>query len=143
MSALGSVVLCIGLLGQAPAQAVETDTITLDWVHSVEKIHWIERWSLKPEGFVPIDAKIKSGGSGMEPPPEATLVDGWYVYTPDIASVPEIVIPDSDFTAPMTLCTTAGACDAVAAWAGRGAGDGTPVRLSVAPTAAACGDAAR
>lgn len=124
--------LCIGLLGTtAPAAVVPEPAFTLRWTHSVEKIVWREAYVLAPGGLRLTEAAVQGTGAGMEPPPEARLVDGWYVYAPD-RTVADIVIPDSDFTGPMTLCA-GGRCAPVADWARRPAGAITPVRLWPCP----------
>lgn len=120
--------LCIGLLGTAaPVAAVPAPAFTLSWTHSVEKVVWRESYVLHPDGLHLTEAAVQGTGAGMEPPPEARRVNGWYVYAPD-RMVPEIVIPDSAFTAAMTLCA-AGRCAPVSTWAQRPPGDVRPVRL--------------
>lgn len=124
--------LCIGLLGTtAPVAVVPAPAFTLTWTHSVEKIVWREAYVLAPGGLHLTEAAVQGTGAGMEPPPEARLVDGWYVYAPD-RTVAEIVVPDSDFTGPMTLCAGE-RCAPVSDWARRPAADTTPVRLWSCP----------
>lgn len=103
-------VLCISLFGPNTTDhhplAIELPvrTFTLKWVHSIERSGWEETWRVTADGFLPVSARIKTGGSGMEPPPSSNFLDGWYVYVPNIGPVLEIVIPDSDFTPPMQIC---------------------------------------
>lgn len=128
MSAATAAALCIGLLGTtAPAAVVPAESFTLRWTHSVEKIVWRESYRVGQDFFRLTEAAIQGTGAGMEPPPEARFENGWYIYRPD-RRVPEIVVPDSSFTGPMTLCA-GGRCEPVAAWAQRPPEASTAVRL--------------
>jgi len=126
---VSALTLCIGVLGGA-LHALPGSTATLAWQHSVEKVQWEEQWQATPAGLKAGEARIRGSGAGMEPPPEARFHDGWYVYHPDLPPQKELIIPDSTFTAPATLCV-ADQCAPLAAWAGRPAGDTHPIRLGV------------
>lgn len=127
-TAAAALSLCLAVAGAAPV-AVPAEAFVLSWTHSVEKITWRETWAVTPTGLAPVEAAVQGTGAGMEPPPEAVVRDGWYVYAPDLPPVPEIVVPDSAFTGPMTLCA-GGTCRPLAAWAGRPRGDARPIRLA-------------
>lgn len=139
MSAAAAI-LCLGLAtggaaGTAPAAhpvALPTGIFTLSWQHSVEKIEWRETWRVTAAGLEAVQASVRGSGAGMEPPPGARLREGWYVYVPAIGTVPEIIMPDSGFSRPGTLCV-AGTCRPLAAWAGREDGDMSAVRLWAGP----------
>ena len=73
--------LCIA--AGAAALTLATQAFTLAWTHSVEKTEWQEHWEVTAEGLDLVEARIKGSGAGMEPPPDAVLQDGWYVYRPD------------------------------------------------------------
>ncbi|MCZ4353393.1 DUF1850 domain-containing protein [Roseovarius aestuarii] len=126
--------LCIGAFeaNASDHQSLEIElpdaTFTLQWMHSIEKSGWEETWRVTNAGFMPINARIKTGGSGMEPPPSSVFVDGWYVYRPEIGPVPEIVIPDSSFTAPMQICVQDD-CSPLSEVAKRRTDDIRPIRL--------------
>jgi hypothetical protein len=57
---------------------------TLAWTHSVEKTRWEEDWRVTPAGLQIVEARIKGSGAGMEPPADAVLEDGWWVYAPQL-----------------------------------------------------------
>jgi len=75
------------------------------WTHSVEKTEWVHSWRVVPGGMRPERAAIKGSGAGMEPGADARLVDGWLVWTPQVATVPILVIAASGMTeSGWTLC---------------------------------------
>jgi hypothetical protein len=101
---------------------------TLAWTHSVEHVRWEEDWQLVPGGLELVEARIKGSGAGMDPPPDARLAGGWWVYAPHRAPQPDLVLAASGATGGgWTLCA-AGACREL------GAAAGAPIRL--APCAA-------
>ncbi len=59
---------------------------TLAWTHSVEHVRWEEDWRVTPAGLQVVEARVRGSGAGMEPPPDARLRDGWWVYVPAHAS---------------------------------------------------------
>lgn len=126
--------LCIGLFGPGNPMitGLPAEKITLSWTHSIERTGWQETWFVAQGGFLAGEARIKTGGSGMEPPEGSTLRAGWYYYTPEIGPVPEIVIPDSDFTAPMEICVD-GRCSRLSRLARRSESDTRPIRLWPVP----------
>ena len=68
------------LASSAIAITLSMPVFTLQWQHSVEKTGWEERWRVAPEGLVLEQARIRGSGAGMEPPPDAELIDGWWTY---------------------------------------------------------------
>ncbi|CUX67579.1 DUF1850 domain-containing protein (plasmid) [Agrobacterium tumefaciens] len=79
----------------------------LQWTHSVEKTEWREDWRRVPGGLKLERAAIKGSGAGMEPGPDARLVDGWLVWSPKVAPVSTLVIAASGMTASgWTLCAS-------------------------------------
>ena len=74
--------LCIA--AGAAALTLASQAFTLAWTHSVEKTEWQEHWEVTAEGLELVEARIKGSGAGMEPPPDAVLKDGWYVYRPEV-----------------------------------------------------------
>jgi hypothetical protein len=113
--------LCI--LAAGKTITIAATVFTLSWTHSVEKTRWEEYWRITPAGFEMVEARIKGSGAGMEPPPEAVLKNGWWVYAPEIPARPEIVLAASGATgAGWSLCA-AGRCIEL------GAAAGEPVRL--------------
>lgn len=71
---------------------------SLEWTHSVEKVTWREEWRITPDGLQATGAAIKGSGAGMEPGPDARLVDGWMVWHPKVPVVPELVLASSGAT---------------------------------------------
>ncbi|WP_457090298.1 DUF1850 domain-containing protein [Microvirga sp. P5_D2] len=78
--------------------------MTLAWTHSVEKIVWEEDWRATPAGLEIVEARVKGSGAGMEPPPEARLVDGSYVWKPKVPPQAEVVMRRSGATADWRIC---------------------------------------
>lgn len=98
---LASCLLAGGLMLALPPDG----RFRLHWTHSVEKTEWREDWRVVPGGMRPERAAIKGSGAGMEPGPDAQLVDGWLVWTPQVATVSTLVIAASGMTASgWTLC---------------------------------------
>ena len=112
--------LCI--LAAGKTTAIAAAAFTLSWTHSVEKTRWEEDWRITPAGLEIVAARVKGSGAGMEPPADAVLVGGWWVYAPKLPATPEIVLAASGATrGGWSLC--AGECLEL------GAAAGGPVRL--------------
>jgi hypothetical protein len=98
----GSVSLCLvsaGVMKMLPVAA-----FTLAWTHSVEKVDWQEDWRVTPQGLELVQARIKGSGAGMEPAPEARLVDGWFQWQPKRGPLPEVVLGNSGAAGEWRLC---------------------------------------
>jgi hypothetical protein len=98
----GRVSLCL-----ASAGAVKTLSIaafTLVWTHSIEKLDWQEDWRVTPRGLELVQARVKGSGAGMEPPPEARLVHGWFRWQLRRAALPEVVLANSGAAGEWRLC---------------------------------------
>lgn len=78
--------------------------MTLAWTHSVEKIAWEEDWRASPAGLQLVEARVKGSGAGMEPPPDARLVNGSYVWKPSLQPQAEVVMRRSGATADWRIC---------------------------------------
>lgn len=76
----GGLSLCLASLGVVKTLSVAA--FTLVWTHSVEKVDWQEDWRVTSHGLQLVQARVKDSGAGMEPPPEARLVDGWFQWQP-------------------------------------------------------------
>ena len=70
----GGLSLCLASAGIV--KALQVAAFTLAWTHSIEKIEWQEDWRITPQGLELTQARVKGSGAGMEPPPQARLVDG-------------------------------------------------------------------
>ena len=98
----GGLSLC--LISSGVVKTLSLAAFTLAWTHSVEKIEWQEDWRLTPQGFELVQARVKGSGAGMEPPPEARLVDGWFQWQPQRPPQPELVLGNSGAAGEWRLC---------------------------------------
>lgn len=100
--------ICLALAAGASAPVfVPTTQFTLAWTHSIEKQRWEEDYAVEP-GQPPrlhlLAARIRGSAAGMEPPPDAKLVQGWYVYHPAPWPATPLRLTRSEFTADFDLC---------------------------------------
>ena len=77
---------------------IAATSFVLSWTHSVEKVPWQEFWNVTSQGLALSEARIKGSGAGMDPPADAVLKDGWYIYHPTIPPRQEIVLAASGKT---------------------------------------------
>ncbi|MFK3665832.1 DUF1850 domain-containing protein [Ochrobactrum teleogrylli] len=77
---------------------IAATSFLLSWTHSVEKVPWQESWTVSSQGLVLSEARIKGSGAGMDPPADAVLKDGWYIYHPHIPPRGEIILAASGKT---------------------------------------------
>ena len=82
--------LCLAAAGVALQLAV--GTFTLAWRHTVEHVPWQEDWRVDRDRLVLEEVRVKGSGAGMEPPPDAMLIGGWYVWHPVDATRERIVL---------------------------------------------------
>lgn len=129
MSALLSTGLCLALAAQGasfpPADTAAQAFIagrhfTLAWTHSIEKIRWEEEYTVhatQPDASsLSLDsARVRGSGAGMEPPEDAKLIDGWYVYTPQGTLPAALRLTRSPYTSDYTLCAD-GRCQPMSHW---------------------------
>ncbi|WP_246448992.1 DUF1850 domain-containing protein [Paracoccus amoyensis] len=73
-------------------------SFSLEWTHSVEKVTWHEDWRVTANGLTPIRAAVQGYGAGMEPGPDAKLIDGWMVWFPTARPVRELALASSGAT---------------------------------------------
>lgn len=88
--------LCILTAGKTISLAITA--FTLSWMHSVEHTGWQEDYHIVPHGLKIVEARVKGGGAGMEPPPDAILKNDWWVYTPHLGPLPELNLAASGAT---------------------------------------------
>jgi len=128
--------LCLSLVlalveAPAPPVFVAVERFTLAWTHSIEKARWEEDYSLTvtPAGpaLEALESRIKGSAAGMEPPPDAQWVNGWYAYRPALRHLNELRLTRSAYTADYELCTTAG-CQPLSTWLGPAQGGTVLVR---------------
>ena len=119
--------LCLALAGTGLVLAsVPAERFTLSWTHSVERTEWREEWRIADGRLALESARVRGGGAGVEPPPDARVEGGWVVWRPGIAPQERVVLAASDHTADHRLCV-GGLCRALRDWLG-GKGDG-PIEL--------------
>ena len=94
--------LCLASAGVVKMLSVAA--FTLVWTHSIEKVDWQEDWRITSQGLELVQARIKGSGAGMEPPPEARLIDGWFRWQPRRAPMPEVVLGNSGSAGEWRLC---------------------------------------
>ncbi|MDI3336066.1 DUF1850 domain-containing protein [Defluviimonas aestuarii] len=70
----------------------------LSWRHSVEKTEWRETWIVEGGRLHLTEAAVKGSGAGMDPGKGAALIDGWWVWTPDLPPVPNLTLAASGAT---------------------------------------------
>lgn len=115
--------LCLAAAGLT--MRIAAASFTLSWTHTVEKTRWQEDWRVAGDRLVLEEARVQGSGAGMEPPPEARLVNGFYIWTPDIPPLRELALRRALEGGDWTLCT-AGRCATIREWLG---GEGDPVTL--------------
>ncbi|MBN9602190.1 MAG: DUF1850 domain-containing protein [Afipia felis] len=98
--------LCFAAAGVVKVLSVTA--FTLAWTHSIEKIEWQEDWHVTSQGLQLVEARVKGSGAGMEPPPEALLVNGWFQWSPKMAPLPQVVLGNSGLAGEWRICTDGG-----------------------------------
>ena len=98
-----SLSLCLASAGIVKTLALAS--FTLAWTHSIEKVEWQEDWRVTPQGLELVQACVKCSGAGMEPPPEARLVDGWFQWQLQRPPMPEVVLGNSGAAGEWRLCS--------------------------------------
>ena len=112
----GGVSLCILAAGKTLTLAITA--FTLSWTHSVENTRWEEEWTITPAGLEIVEARIKGSGAGMEPPDDAVMRDGWWVYAPAVPPRRELVLAASGATGEGWSLCAQGNCTIIGAAAG-------------------------
>ena len=98
----GGLSLCLTSVGVV--KTLSLAAFTLVWTHSIEKTDWQEDWRVTRAGLELVQARVKGSGAGMEPPPEALLVDGWFQWRPKRPPMPEVVLANSGAAGEWRLC---------------------------------------
>jgi len=116
---VGLVGVCLALLGAAGASTdsgagkpvfIPVQQFTLAWIHTIEKVRWEEDYAVANDGILKaIAARVRGSGAGMEPPPDAQLNNGWYVYKPYISKLEVLRLTRSSFAADYEFCSS-GTC---------------------------------
>ena len=95
--------LCLASAGIVKTLSIAA--FTLAWTHSIEKVDWQEDWRVTAHGLELVQARVKGSGAGMEPPPDARLVDGWFEWKPRRAAMPEVALGNSGAAGEWRMCT--------------------------------------
>ena len=96
--------MCIAFVAGATSVFLQTDKITLSWVHTVERTPWEEDYVVENGALVIEEARVKRSGAGMDPPDGASWSRGWWHYRPSIRPLPEVLLANSSFAAGYTVC---------------------------------------
>jgi hypothetical protein len=115
------------LVGAGVAVTIAAEAFSLSWTHTIEKTEWREEWRVEAGELVLEEASVKGSGAGMEPPAEARLEDGAYVWRPGTRH-PGLVLRRDPHAGDWTLCA-GGRCDPIGVWLGE---DADPVEISAA-----------
>lgn len=89
---------------------IPVQEFTLAWTHSIEKIRWLENYSVQLDTqnqpiLIPGKAYIKGSGAGMDPPPDAKLLNnGWYEYQPKTKPLKVLRLTRSPYTDDYDWC---------------------------------------
>lgn len=100
---------------------VPGEQFTLAWTHSIENTRWEEDYAVQWSGtskapvLIATEARIRGSGAGMEPPPDAVLLGGWWRYTPAMRQPIELPLMRSGFTADFERCDAQG-CQPLSHW---------------------------
>ena len=103
----GGLSLCLASAGVVKTLSIAA--FTLAWTHSIEKVEWQEDWRVTPNGLELVQARVKGSGAGMEPPPDARLVNGWFQWRPPRAPMPQVLLGNSGAAGEWRVCR-GGAC---------------------------------
>ena len=103
-AACGGTGVSLCLLSSGVVKTLSLAAFTLLWTHSVEKTAWQEDWRVTREGLELVRARIKGSGAGMEPPPDARLVEGWFQWQPRQPPMPQLLLANSGVAGEWRLC---------------------------------------
>lgn len=107
-------VACIALIAGTALVILPTHTITLGWMHTVEKTQWEEEYLATADGVTIVEARIEALGAGMEPPRSAIWDGKWWRYRPSLPSLASVELANSTFAAGYSVCWSSG-CQPLAA----------------------------
>ncbi len=92
------------LLGGVVRTVLPATEFSLEWDHSVEKSRWEEHYRIEGGQLRLTDARVRSMGAGMEPPPDAQLQNGWWRWQVTREPLPELRLTFSTYTADYRIC---------------------------------------
>ncbi|MGD9784766.1 MAG: DUF1850 domain-containing protein [Hyphomicrobiaceae bacterium] len=120
----------ICLVAGTTTTVVALQAFTLAWTHSVERTGWEEDWRLGDGKLVLVEGRIKGSGAGMEPPENARLANGWWVYPGRGMSVERLRLANAGGAAGRWRVCAEGSCREI------GTSRDAPDTLEIAPCAA-------
>lgn len=94
----------ICLAAGAVTATLAAQAFTLAWTHSIEKIRWEEDWRVEDRRLVPVAARIRGSGAGMEPPDGAVLREGVWHYRPALPPQAALRLTHSPHATGYELC---------------------------------------
>lgn len=100
---------CIAIAAGLLTTILPTSTITLKWIHSVEKVPWEEDYLATLNGLVITEARVVRSGAGMEPLESARFDGKWWRYKPALDPLPVVELANSEFVGGYQVCR-AGQC---------------------------------
>lgn len=112
------------LLAAGATTRIAATAFTLAWLHTVEHARWEEDWRVAADRLVLVEARVEGSGAGMEPPPEARLENGRFVWRPN-RSFADLVLRRAPQAGDWQLCLAEG-CRSLAERLGA---DADPVTL--------------
>jgi hypothetical protein len=92
------------LVSSGVVKALQLAAFTLVWTHSIEKTEWQEDWRVTAQGLALVEARIKGFGAGMEPPPDARLINGWFQWQVKQPPQRELVLGNSGAAGEWRIC---------------------------------------
>jgi hypothetical protein len=120
---------CITLAAAAAVVVLPTQSVTLSWLHTVEKTTWEEDYAASAAGVTITEARIEAFGAGMEPPASAVRDGQWWRYRPSVART-SVDLANSTFGDGYTICWNS-TCRPLASIVAPGA----PVSITSSPCA--------
>src|SRR5258708_3234452 len=99
----GGLSLCLASAGVV--KTLSLAAFTLAWTHSVEKVEWQEDWRVTPAGLELVQARVQGSGAGMEPSPDARLINGWVQWHPARAPQPAGMLGNSRGGGEWLICS--------------------------------------
>jgi hypothetical protein len=105
--------VCIDVPAHAGSAVVlPVDAFTLAWTHSVEQTTWQEDWRVDGGRLRLVGAAVAGSGAGMEPGAGASLQEGVWRWTPQLAPVERLVLARLPAQPDWQLCWQ-GSCGAL------------------------------
>ncbi len=96
--------MVVCLAAGALAATLASDSFTLAWTHSIEKIAWEEDWRVEAGALRVLAARVRGSGAGMEIPDSAILRDGVWHYRPQVAPQERLLLAHSPYAVAYRLC---------------------------------------